>query len=107
MLMSDWSSDVCSSDLNLVDVQYSFRYCLGLVALLGPDALLPLDESALDLSDVTAFARKVSLRLAPEIDRRFPAESLARVVVTAGNRRFESPLTHPRDRKSTRLNSSH
>lgn len=81
---------------NLVDVQYSIPYCLGLVALLGPDALLPLEESALGRSDVTAFASKVSLRLAPEIDRRFPAESLARVVVTAGNRRFESSLTHPR-----------
>src|SRR3546814_3261297 len=86
---------------NLVDVQYSIPYCLGLVALLGPDALLPLKERALGRSDVTAFARKVSLRLAPEIERRFPAESLARVVVKAGNRRFES------DRKSTRLNSSH
>lgn len=81
---------------NLIDVQYSIPYCLGLVALHGPDALLPLDETALGRADVSAFARKVALHLDPEIDRRFPAESLARVVVTAGSRRFESPLTHPR-----------
>jgi 2-methylcitrate dehydratase PrpD len=81
---------------NLVDVQYSIPYCLGLVALLGPRALLPLEESALHRPAVSAFARKVTLHLDPVIDRRFPAESLARVVVTAGGRRFASPLTHPR-----------
>lgn len=81
---------------NLVDVQYSIPYCLGLVALDGPHALLPLEEVALDRADVSSFARKVTLHLDTEIDRRFPAESLARVVVTAASRRFESPLTHPR-----------
>ncbi|WP_340117013.1 MmgE/PrpD family protein [Pelagibius sp. 7325] len=80
---------------NLVDLQYSIPYCLGLVALHGPDTLLPLEESALDRADAIAFAGKVSLHLDPEIDRRFPAESLARVVVVAGERRYESRLTHP------------
>jgi len=81
---------------NLIDVQYSIPYCLGLAALDGPDALLPLEEAALDRADVSAFARKVTLHLDSDIDSRFPAESLARVVVTAGSRRFESRLTHPR-----------
>ena len=81
---------------NLVDVQYSIPYCLGLVALEGAEALLPLRESVLHRPEVSAFARKVSLHLDPTIDSRFPAESLARVVVTAGRHRFESPLIHPR-----------
>lgn len=81
---------------NLIDVQYSIPYSLGLVALHGPGALLPLEDGALGRADASAFARKVTLHLDPEIDRRFPAESLARVVVSAGGRRFESPLRHPR-----------
>lgn len=81
---------------NLIDVQYSIPYCLGLVALHGPGALLPLEDSALCRADASAFARKVTLHLDPESERRFPAESLARVVIIAGDHRFESPLTHPR-----------
>jgi 2-methylcitrate dehydratase PrpD len=81
---------------NLVDVQYSISYCLGLVALDGAGALLPLRESVLHRPEVSTFARKISLHLDPAVDSRFPAESLARVVVTAGRHRIESPLTHPR-----------
>jgi 2-methylcitrate dehydratase PrpD len=81
---------------NLVDVQYSIPYCLGLIALEGAEALLPLEESVVHRPEVTAFARKVSLHLDPAIDSRFPAESLARIVVTAGGGRFSSRLTHPR-----------
>jgi 2-methylcitrate dehydratase PrpD len=82
--------------VDLVDVQYSIPYCLGLVALKGAGALLPLREPVLHRPEVSAFARKVSLHLDSAIDRRFPAESLAKVVVTAGRHRFESPLIHPR-----------
>ena len=81
---------------NLVDVQYSIPYCLGLIALEGAEALLPLEESVVNRPEVTAFAHKVSLHLDPAIDSRFPAESLARIVVTASGRRFRSRLTHPR-----------
>ncbi|NIA71417.1 MmgE/PrpD family protein [Pelagibius litoralis] len=88
---------------NLIDVQYSIPYCLGLAALVGSDAFLPLEEAVLNRLEVTAFARKVSLHLDPEIDNRFPAESLARVVVKTATASFESPLTAPRGEASNPL----
>jgi 2-methylcitrate dehydratase PrpD len=80
---------------NFVDVQFSIPYCLGLVALHGSETLLPLTPGAFGRADVVAFARKVSLHLDPALDRRFPTETLARLVVTHGGERHESPATAP------------
>lgn len=82
--------------LGFVDIQFSIPYCLGLVALGGRQALLPVAADALNRPDVAALARKVSLRLAPDLDSRFPAETLSRVSVRTGGRRFISPATAPR-----------
>ena len=81
---------------NLVDVQYSIPYCLGLAAILGPSALLPLSKDVLFRDDVAQFARKVTLHLDPELDERFPAETLTRVVVRSGHQHHESAITAPR-----------
>jgi 2-methylcitrate dehydratase PrpD len=85
---------------NLVDIQFSIPYCLGLAALLGPGALLPLTSDALGRSDASTFARKVTLVLDPELDRAFPAQTLTRVVLSSGGRRYESPVTAPRGEAS-------
>ncbi|MGX1789528.1 MmgE/PrpD family protein [Bosea sp. NPDC055332] len=82
------------------DIQFSIPYCLALVAIDGPDALLPLTPSAIDRPDVVALARKVSLRLDPELDTRFPAETLARVTVRSGGNTLTSPVTAPRGEAS-------
>ncbi|WP_092166590.1 MmgE/PrpD family protein [Bosea sp. OK403] len=82
------------------DIQFSIPYCLGLVAIDGPDALLPLAEAALDRSDIVALAEKISLRLAPELDARFPTETLSRVTIRVGGREFVSPVTAPRGEAS-------
>lgn len=82
------------------DIQFSIPYCLGLVAIDGPDALLPLAEAALDRPDIVALAEKVSLRLDPELDARFPAETLSRVTIRVGGREFVSPVTAPRGEAS-------
>jgi 2-methylcitrate dehydratase PrpD len=84
----------------LTDIQFSIPYCLALVAIDGPDALLPLTAAALDRSDVVALARKVSLRLDPELDACFPAETLSRVMVRSAGRDFTSPVTAPRGEAS-------
>lgn len=89
-----------------VETQFSIPYCLGLTALLGPDALLPLTPDATGRPEVAAFARKVTLRLDPELDSRFPAETLARVTVTSGGRRYESPVIAPRGEASAPLSWS-
>jgi len=82
------------------DIQFSIPYCLGLVALDGRDALLPLTEAAVDRPEVVAFAEKVSLRLDPELDARFPAETLSRVTLRSRGETFTSPVTAPRGEAS-------
>jgi 2-methylcitrate dehydratase PrpD len=81
------------------EIQFSIPYCLGLVALDGPQALLPL-TAPIGRPDVIAFARKVSLRLDPELDSSFPAQTLSRVTVKAGGQQFASPVTAPRGEAS-------
>lgn len=78
------------------EIQFSIPYCLGLVALHGREALLPLTGDFVERPEIVAIARKVSLRLDPAIEARFPAETLTRVTITAGGRRYVSELTGPR-----------
>ncbi|HEV7256636.1 MAG TPA: MmgE/PrpD family protein [Bosea sp. (in: a-proteobacteria)] len=80
---------------SFTDIQFSIPYCLGLVALDGIEALMPLADSAVDRLDVIALAEKVALRLDPELDARFPAETLSRVTVRAAGQSFVSPVTAP------------
>jgi 2-methylcitrate dehydratase PrpD len=79
-----------------IDIQFSIPYCLGLVALDGPDALLPVADAAVDRPDVAAFAERVALLLDPELDAQFPARTLSRVTVRSGGRDFVSAPTAPR-----------
>src|SRR5262249_22270436 len=72
----------------------------------GPDAFVPLEESALGRPEVAAFARKVALHLDPALDARFPKETLTRVVVTTGQGRFESAVTAPRGEASAPLSDA-
>ncbi len=81
---------------NLVDAQYSIPYCMALAALAGRSALLPLAPAALFRDDVSALAGKVRLSLDPALDAWFPAQTLARVTVTSGGRRYTSDVTAPR-----------
>mgnify|MGYP001044955680 CR=1 FL=1 len=81
---------------SLVDVQYSIRYCLALAARSGAGALLPLTPDALGRDDVSELAARVVLALDPELNARFPQETLARVAVVADGRRFASDVTAPR-----------
>lgn len=92
-----------SRPTHLVDVQYSIPYCLALAALAGPESLLPLTADALGRPEVAALASKVTLSLDPLIDARFPAETLARVVVTSGSGLIVSELTAPRGEAASPL----
>jgi len=91
---------------NLVDAQYSIPYCMALAALVGRSALLPLDDTALFRADVSALADKVTLRLDPALDARFPAETLVRVAVTSGGARYVSDVTAPRGEATSPLSWS-
>lgn len=85
---------------SFTDIQFSIPYCLALVAIDGPDVLLPLTPSAMDRPDVVALAKKVSLRLNPELDARFPAETLSRVTIRSNGNTLTSPVTAPRGEAS-------
>ncbi|MGK2907571.1 MAG: MmgE/PrpD family protein [Desulfuromonadales bacterium] len=68
---------------SLESAQYSFPFCLALLACDGPRSLLLMRHELLGRRDVTALAVKVQLVVDPELDNRFPAQCPARVVVHA------------------------
>jgi 2-methylcitrate dehydratase PrpD len=80
----------------LADAQYSIPYCLGLVAMHGPQVLLPMTEARLGDAAAEAFARKVTVAIDPECDARFPAETVVRVTLEARGQQFVSGVTAPR-----------
>ena len=80
---------------NLVDVQYSIPCCIGVAAVIGTHALLPVDERTLNRPDVPAFALRVTLHTDSALDSRFPAETVARVIVQTPQCVYESPVTTP------------
>lgn len=82
---------------NLIDIQYSLPYCLAICAVEGSRALAPIDAHLLDRPDLIDFARRVGLTVDQGIDRLFPAETLARVIIVSRKgERFASPITTPR-----------
>jgi 2-methylcitrate dehydratase PrpD len=85
---------------SFTDIQFSIPYCLALLAIDGPEALLPLTEAAADRPEIVALAEKVSLSLDPALDARFPAQTLSRVTIHTEGRSFASPVTAPRGEAS-------
>lgn len=86
-----------NSPENLTDIQYSLPYCMAIAAIEGSQALAPIGVNLLNRPDLIDFAHKVRLSIDGETDRRFPAESLARVtIVTRKGDRFVSSVTTPR-----------
>lgn len=76
--------------------QYSLPFCLAVAAVVGPEALLPLTPALLGREDIVAVARRVSLHIDPELDRAFPGQAAARVVLRTASGRFEALCRHPR-----------
>ncbi|MBB5411121.1 2-methylcitrate dehydratase PrpD [Paraburkholderia sp. HC6.4b] len=81
---------------NLPDIQYSIPYCLALVALFGPQVLLPLSGGALNRNDVSALARRVLLSCSADIEAVYPQQTLSRVTITCGSGTFSSGDTVPK-----------
>ena len=77
-------------------MQYSIPYCIGVAAIVGVAALLPIENEVLNRPDISEFARKVSLHVDAALDARFPGETLARVLITTANGQFASSVTTPR-----------
>jgi 2-methylcitrate dehydratase PrpD len=81
---------------NLVEIQYSLPFCVAAAICRGADALSPIDESLLHDPQIQALAARVTLVVDTEIDRRFPAETLARVDIQTGTGLIASPIVSPR-----------
>jgi 2-methylcitrate dehydratase PrpD len=82
---------------NLTDIQYSLPYCVAITAVDGCHGLAPISGHLLNRPDLSRFARSVRITVDDAIDRRFPAETLARVViVNRQGHRFVSSVTTPR-----------
>src|SRR3546814_5137826 len=97
MRISDWSSDVCSSDLRIVGPEVPLHVVVAQTRI--RQALLAADE-----------VRELH-RVAHEKDRRVVADQ---IVIALVGIEFEGEAAHiapgvgtALDRKSTRLNSSH
>src|SRR3546814_9629261 len=123
MRISDWSSDVCSSDLHLVAL---------LLAARKADVHRPLEHVHVELEQsgllarefeevaarqrllptrlalgVEAFAQELDVRDAGNFDRILEAEEQPRRGAFVRVESEEVQFTFVIDRKSTRLNSSH
>src|SRR3546814_3529157 len=113
MRISDWSSDVCSSDLDMVievvfeDMALKRDIFTRLDAVMKPGAVLATNTSALDVDAIAAATAR------PEdvIGLHFfsPANIMRLLEVVRGARSSDATIATAMalDRKSTSLNSSH
>ncbi len=80
---------------NVESAQYSLPFSMAVAAYEGQEGLLPLQPELLKRPDLSAFARKIILRVDPGLDRFFPERSPARVKIRARGRIFEKTILDP------------
>jgi len=79
----------------LESAQYSFPFCLALLACDGSGSLLRLHSGLLARRDVAALAGKVRMAVDPELDSRFPAQCPSRVIVHVGGVELSAQVDVP------------
>src|SRR3546814_8115780 len=102
MRISDWSSDVCSSDLTRVYVERGGRLSLAPVRFRDDAHLMNVIQRI-----VSPIGRRVD-EASPYVDARLPDGSRVNIVIPPVA--LDGPMVSIRklkDRKSTRMNSSH
>lgn len=94
----DWAKRLQNScsPVNLVEIQYSLPFCVAAVVRYGVACLAPIDQNLLRNQDVERLASRVSLDVDPEIDGRFPAETLAQVAIQTKRGTVASGIVSPR-----------
>jgi 2-methylcitrate dehydratase PrpD len=80
---------------SLESAQYSFPFCLALLACDGPRRLLLLRPELLGRKDVTALAARVHMVVDPELDSRFPAQCPSRLVLHARGESYSEQVDIP------------
>src|SRR3546814_9650927 len=106
MRISDWSSDVCSSDLEKLSAQYAAKRSKLKAAIKNKDAS-PEErfEAVLKLAELPRNSAKIRVRNRCEITGR--PRAVYRKLKLSRNMLRELASMGQIDRKSTRLNSSH
>src|SRR3546814_9815916 len=99
MRISDWSSDVCSSDLPLENPRETAQHGFGVSHLVGQEDREQIVRERLDI-------RPPDHALALPSPRLSLAEEAAKTGITGAVHRIDEQRL-ALDRKSTRLNSSH
>ena len=84
--------------------QYSVPFCLAAAAIHGAEALLPLEEPLLRDPAVLAFAPRVTLSIAPDLDPMFPRSVPARLTVTTARGTHRQSVLAPRGEPVNPLN---
>ena len=79
----------------LEGAQYSVPFVLGVAAVEGVSALLPLREDSLHKAEIVDFANRVTLLVDEEIDRSFPTQTGARVVLKTATGQHVRKVLHP------------
>ena len=80
---------------SLEAAQYSIPFCLGVAAVQGAEALLPLKTSSLHEEKIVTFARRVTLSVDTGLNDRFPRQAPARVIVETAAKTLEKTVTDP------------
>jgi 2-methylcitrate dehydratase PrpD len=81
---------------SLEAAQYSIPFCLGVAAINGPDALLPLESTCLHDSAIATIARRVILMVDDSLNALFPLKTPARIIVETPSGRFEKTVIDTR-----------
>jgi 2-methylcitrate dehydratase PrpD len=76
--------------------QYSIPFCLGVAAVKGPDALLPLETASLHDRCSVDLAQRVELAVKADMNRLFPAQAPARVFVETSAGTFAKTVINPK-----------
>ena len=76
--------------------QYSIPFCLGVAAVKGPDALLPLETASLHDRCSVDLAQRVELAVKADMNRLFPVQTPARVFVETSAGTFAKTVITPK-----------
>lgn len=84
-----------SDPSTLEGAQYSVPFVLGVAAVEGSSALLPLTEESLHRAETVEFANRVTLLVDDEINDAFPATTGARIVLKTATGQHSRDIRHP------------
>jgi len=87
----------------LVQAQYSVPFCVAACAIRGPNVLIPMEDALLEDVEVIAFAKRIRMEHADDIEALFPARSPARATITTRRGMFTSGITDARGEAHTPL----